>query len=76
MESKKYKDKYGSKYKVVQSKLGKFRVCRQFVDESGSKWHSTYSYTTKWRTTFDEAQVDLDKIAKKEGFVKWNESEE
>lgn len=67
--SKEYVDERGWKYKVM-SGIGPnaFKARYQKPDQDGADgWKSVT--TLPWRSTFDEAQADLDRIAQQRGWA-------
>lgn len=69
----KYIDTRGWKYKVM-SGIGydryKARYQKPDKDSSVSGWKGVAA--VPWRTTFAEAQADLDRLAKERGWSVWN----
>ena len=67
-----YIDKRGFKYKVLPGiGLRSFKARRQSPDKYGDTgWKSLSS--VPWRSTFDEAQADLDRLAKAKGWQEWD----
>ena len=69
---KNYIDKRGWKYRVMRG-LGEntFKARYQKPEKrGGTGWHCVQSLP--WRNTFDEAQVDLNKLAKEKGWAEYN----
>lgn len=71
--SKKYIDSRGWKYQVMGSIGGNtFRARYQKPDHHGDVgWKGLAS--VPWRGSREEAQTDLDQLAKKKGWKEWND---
>lgn len=68
---KKYIDSRGWKYQVMPG-LGEsnYKARYQKPDKNGSDgWHCVRALP--WRNTKDEAQADLDRLAKEKGWKEW-----
>lgn len=74
IESKKYVDGRGWKYKVMPG-IGEdsYKARYQKPDKTGDTagWKGVPSLP--WRTTFDEAQADLDRLAEEKGWNEWRQ---
>ena len=74
METKKYIDGRGWKYKVMPG-IGKektYKARYQKKNKMGDVgWECMRNLL--WRKTFDEAQADLDRLAQEKGWKEWQE---
>lgn len=67
---KKYIDPRGWKYQVMQGLSDAYKTRYQKPEKSGMNgWHGVK--TLPWRNTPEEAQADLDRLAKKKGWLEW-----
>lgn len=67
---KKYIDNRGWKYKVMGGIGGNFKARYQKPDKKGNVgWKGVAA--VPWRKTFEEAQTDLDHLAREKGWKEW-----